>query len=83
MLNTYNVVIVQYKQDLAFQNLVSQESVEQHMKKMFWNPDIWLFNLITHYKLQSRVICIKKKKNSPEDKRKGQTIKSKENIYSE
>ena len=37
---------------------------------------------LEHSKLQSRVICIKKK-NSPEDKRKGQTIKSKENIYSE
>lgn len=70
MLNTYNVVIVQYKQDLAFQNLVSQESVEQHMKKMFWNPDIWLLNLITHYKLQSRVICIKKKKIAQKIKEK-------------
>ena len=38
---------------------------------------------LEHSKLQSRSFVLKKKKKSPEDKRKGQTIKSKENIYSE
>lgn len=37
---------------------------------------------LEHSELQSRSFVLKKKK-SPEDKRKGQTIKSKENIYSE